>query len=240
MKSSADPGQAFEAGMGLLRMYDIAGRRKDGRALLASLGAILRTHRKSGALDSAALRDFESYRTLWKAESEYPDQVVVTRGRSRLFYSEVENQLIVPLTINGIPANYAIDTGSDTGIINVAEAKRLGLKIRKAPVDIDDELDPAMKGVGVAVADDLTIGNFHFRNVFFLVEKGDDDLSGLIGLSVLLPLETMRWSSDGSIEFGFPAQARDMAQSNVCLADPTLLTRAELDGKGVMLGLDTG
>jgi hypothetical protein len=240
MKSSADPGQAFEAGMGLLRMYDIAGRRKDVRALLADLGSILRTQRKTEVFDAASFREFESYRKLWNAESEYPDQMVVARGRSRLNYSEVENRLIVPLTINGIPANYEIDTGSDTGIINVAEAKRLGLKIHRQPVDIDDELDPAMKGVGVAVADDLAIGNFHFRNVYFLVEKGDDDLSGLIGLSVLLPMETMRWSSDGSIEFGFPAHARDIAQSNVCLADPTLLARAELDGKDVMLGLDTG
>ena len=240
MKSSADPAQAFEAGMGLLRMYDIAGRRTDERALLASLGSIVRACRKTRALDSASFQDFESYRNLLKAESEYPDQSVVARGRSRLLFSEVENQLIVPLTINGIPANYSIDTGSDTGILNVAEAKRLGLKIHRGLVDIDDELDPAMKGVGVAVADDLTIGNFHFRNVFFMVEKGDDDLSGLIGLSVLLPMKAMRWSSDGSIEFGFPAQARDVAQSNVCLADPTLLTRAELDGKSVMLGLDTG
>ena len=240
VKSSADPMQAFEAGIGLLRMYDITGRRKDTRALLAKLESILQTHRRTRILDSASLRDFESYRRISNAESEYPDQSVVSRGRSRLLYSEVENQLIIPLTINGKRANYSIDTGSDTGIISVAEAKRLGLKIHREPTNIDDELDPAMKGVGVAVADDLSIGNFHFRNVFFLVEKGDDDLSGLIGLSVLLPMETMRWSSDGSIEFGFPPEARNLAQSNVCLADPTMLTRAELDGKDVMLGLDTG
>src|SRR5215471_506600 len=65
MISSPDPGQAFEAGMGLLRMYDIAGRRKAGRALLAKLESILRAHRRTGVLDSAALRDFESYRRLW-------------------------------------------------------------------------------------------------------------------------------------------------------------------------------
>jgi len=240
MQSSADPMQVVEAGIGLLRIYDLAGRRKDGRALLAKLDSVLQTHRRTGALDAASLRDFKSYRRLWNTESEYPDQSVVTRGHSRLLYSEIENQLIVPLKINGIPANYSIDTGSDSGIISVAEARRLGLKVHRAPVDIDDELDPEMKGIGVAFADDLVIGNFHFRNVMFLVEKGDDDLSGLIGLSVLLPLETMRWSSDGSIEFGFPAQARDLAQANMCLADPTLLTRAELDGKSVLLGLDTG
>src|SRR5215472_5795369 len=37
MQSSADPMRVVEAGMGLLRMYDITGRRRDGRELLAKL-----------------------------------------------------------------------------------------------------------------------------------------------------------------------------------------------------------
>lgn len=239
MRPGGDPMESFEAGMGLLRIYEITGRRKDGRSLLAKLEQSVQALGKSGDIEPEALRLFERYRAEWNAASDYPDQSLAARGPSRLLYSEIGNQLIVPLKIDGAAANYAIDTGSESCVISVAEAKRLGLTVHSAPVEIEDGLDPDMKAAGVAIAGDLIIGNFHFRNVLFLVEEGDEDISGILGLSVLLALDTVRWNSDGTFEFGFPSPPRDLAAANLCFG-PMLLTQAALGAKNLLLGVDTG
>ncbi len=239
MKPGADPMQAFEAGMGLLRIYEFSGRRKDGRALLAKMDRLMQSFEKTRSISSAALRNFENYRAALSAATDYPDQSVVARGRSRLLYTEIENQLIVPLHINGAPANYMVDTGAESCFISAAEAKRLGLTVQPTSIEIGG-FDPDAKAAGVAVANDLTIGNFHLRNVLFLVQEGDDEASGALGLPVLLAFETLRWNSDGTMEFGFPAQPRNFAESNLALAGSLLWTLADLEGKKLLLGVDTG
>ncbi len=239
MKPGVDPMQAFEAGMGLLRIYEFSGRRKDGRALLAKMDRLMQSFEKTRAISSAALRNFENYRAALSAAADYPDQAIAARGRSRLLYTEIENQLIVPLRINGAPANYMVDTGAESCFMTAAEAKRLGLTVQPTSIEIGG-FDPDAKAAGVAVANDLTIGNFHLRNVLFLVQAGDDEASGAIGLPVFLALETLRWNSDGTMEFGFPAQPRNLAESNLALAGNLLLTLADLEGAKLLLGVDTG
>jgi len=239
MKPGADPLQAFEAGWGLLQIYDLSGRRKDGRALLSRLELLMQSLKGAHTIDPSAYRGFESIRAQLAALSGYPDQAVTARGRSRLTYGEVANQLIVPLLVEGTPANYIIDTGAEACTVSVAEARRLGLEVHAASVPMEVPYKHDAHATGIAVARDVVIGNFHLRNVSFLVTP-EDDTAGTIGLPLLLALETLRWSSDGIMEFGFPPQARNVGDANLCLVGSLLFTRAEIGSRPLVMLFDTG
>jgi hypothetical protein len=242
LKSSDDPVQAFEAGLGLQEIYELSGRLKDARTLFSRLDQRLRSMNRTQIIDSAAYHSFKNFRDELALLDNYPDQKVVSRGRSRLTYSMPDNQLIIPLTVNGRPANYMIDTGSSVCSIGALEAKRVGLKVRRKSVPLDTFGVEDHQAGGVAIADDLVIGNFHLRNVMFVVDPDDDDddMPGIIGLPVLMALETMRWNSDGTIEFGFPPAVRNLRDANVCVSNFLLLAKAEIQNRSLVSIFDTG
>ncbi len=240
MKAGGDSTQALEAARGLYEIYSLTGRYQDARSLLARTGQMMRSLEASRAIDPAARQSFEKLRRQLAAVSGYPDQAIVARGASRLFYAEVENRLTIPLTVNGAPANYLIDTGAQTSVIGVAEAKRLGLTVLAHAVARSDTISPEVRNAdGVAIAADVVIGNFHLRNVRFLV-MADANLDGILGLPVLLAFQTLRWNSDGTIEFGFPSEARNLSQSNLCLVNSSLLTNGGIGERKLALIVDTG
>jgi hypothetical protein len=188
--SAAFKAGSFEAGLGLLRLYELSGRRQDARSLLAAMDRM--------AKEPSPL--YEQYRARLAAAGDAPDQQVAARGPSWLLYSETDRRLIVPLVVNGAPANYALDPAADSCAMSAAEAARLGLKPKN----------------GVTVAADIWIGKFHLKHVTFLVTP-ENAAAGTLGLTVLLALETVRWTSGGVLEFGFPAQSRNIRLANVSL-----------------------
>ncbi len=242
----SDPAHWADTLAGLRWIYQLTGRRNAIPALLASVERIQRDMVKSGALSPEEAKQLEPVRDVLSAESQFPNQIVAARGFSRLFYFETAHQIRIPLAIRGQPANYVIDTGSQECIMAVSEARRLGLTVHPTPSKLAvpgaDFKEQVKTPAGVALADDLVIGNFHLRNVLFTVMPDEDTPGGVIGLPVLLALETMRWNSDGTLEFGFPAQPRDLAAANLAFANPLLVTKAQIAGFAVplVLGLDTG
>src|SRR4026207_1097361 len=100
----------------------------------------------------------------------------------------------------------------------------------------------------IAVADLITVGNFHIRNVAFLVfpdiQEPWNDLQpgerGALGISVLLAIQTARFSKDGTLEIGFPAKGGSVQQANLCFGGPLPLVAGECGGRPVTLVLDTG
>jgi len=241
LRPDADPAQAVETALGLEQVYTMSGRFQDARELLARLDRLLHDFESTGAIEPAALHQFESLRAELDALAGYPDQTVVARGRSRLLYAETDNELLIPLRVNRTPANYVIDTGSEMNYLSASEARRLGLKVRPTSIPLATWGPAGQAATGVAVADDLVIGNFHLRNVVFGVTPDDEDGSGaagIVGMPVLLALETLRWNSDGAIEFGFPPPPG--AAANLCFVGGLLFTQASTAGRNVLLGLDTG
>jgi hypothetical protein len=169
----------------------------------------------------------------------YPDQTIARRGYSRVEYGQLNNLLLAPLSINGIDADYVTDSGSDVSVISQTEAKRLGLKVHPFS-EIAGGYGLTHKLSGVAVADRVTIGEFELRHVAFMV---DDDvppaIDGILGLPVLIALETMRWNSDGTLEIGVAPQPKNIRDSNLCFTYG-LLASAAVEGRPVMLDFDTG
>jgi len=242
-RSETDFAQAFEAGLGLLKIDMLSGRYRDARAVLSRMEQSLRSSRNTQPIAPVFHAMFSAFRAALEPLSGYPDQAVVAQGahgaRSRLLYAEVDNQLIVPLLINGRAANYSIDTGAEASVMSAAEARRLGLTVHPVSASFSTFGSHSGQATGVTVAADLVIGNFHLRNVFFLVTP-DEDAGGLLGLPLLLAFQTLRWGSDGILEFGYPAQPRNLRESNLCLAGGLPLTSARIGNRSLVLGVDTG
>ena len=91
------------------------------------------------------------------------------------------------------------------------------------------------------MAQELTIGNFRLRNVPFLVQADkDSDDDGIIGLPVMLALETVRWGSDGMMDIGFPAGGLNVREANLAFGGDKILTTVGFGKRQLDLHLDTG
>lgn len=227
--------QAFEAALRLEQIYQLSGRRKEARALLDRMAAITQAR----PIEAHGRKQFALYRAELEPLTAYPDQTLVSGGPSQLGYAEVDNRIVLPIEVNGVAANYMIDTGASASTITESETKRLGLTVHPVSLALDAAADESAPPIGVAVARDFIIGNFHFRNVTFVVVP-DDGPGDIIGLPVLLALKTLKWDAAGSIAFGFPGQPQNLAQSNLCLAGSSLLTRTQVAKQNANFIVDTG
>lgn len=242
MKSDPDPVRRVEAGALLVEMYARADHRKAARAQLETLDNLLRDLADAQAVDRSVQRALKRIRAEMAALNAAPDQTVVSRGLSRIPYFLIDNMILLPLIVNGTPANYYLDTGSEESFLGESEAKRLGLTVVPTSIPIPLETygghDDAV-ATGVAVAHDLVIGNVHLRDVAFLVSK-DDGPDGILGMPLILALETLRWNSDGTVDIGFPPQPRDPSAANLCLERGRLVTEAAFGSEKLSLFVDTG
>ena len=67
----------------------------------------------------------------FEAFAQGGEQVVARRGPSRLRYRMAGNNLVIPVSVNGKPANYILDTDFNICGISESEARRLGLAVRE-------------------------------------------------------------------------------------------------------------
>ena len=148
--------------------------------------------------------DFRGVMALFSVASQLPRQDVMQRGFSKLRWASRNGQVCVPVSVNGRPAQYSIDTGADLSAVSAAEAERLGLAIHPLPGFHAQDLSGVGFDAAVAMADELKSGEYRFRNVLFLVPiRGNSPSAcesggGIIGLNVLLGFERFQWDSDGT------------------------------------------
>jgi hypothetical protein len=63
---------------------------------------------------------------------------------------------------------------------------------------------------------------------------------GIIGLPILLAMQTVRWTPTGSFEFAFPAQDLDLRASNMLFHNSNPVIQVTVEGKHLDFTLDTG
>lgn len=191
--------------------------------------------------------DVQNARTFYAGFSRYPDQTVAASLPAKVRYRIDDGNMFIPVTINGKSANYMIDTGANLSTISVSEAKRLGMTIHAMTAKGYDATGGEV-AFRTAVADRLQIGNFRLRNVAFLV-MGDDqqpfvdtaqDQRGILGLPVLLALQTVRWRRDGTFEGGVQLKRNGIPAPNLCFEGGDLVTQAEFGKRKISLQVDTG
>jgi hypothetical protein len=150
------------------------------------------------------------------------------------------------VVINGKEVTYGFDTGGQQSVMGESDAKMLGLTLKHVETKGNESSGTAIPGFDIAIAKDFVIGGLHLQNVVFLVlqDTGEPFVHfpvgqrGLIGLPVLIAMETMRWNrTAGRCEFGPAARAKAPSLRNLLFDGGTPIVQVSVDGKHITVGL---
>jgi len=190
---------------------------------------------------------------LLEALIKYPEQTVAARGLSRLEFTQTDDGIIIPVSVNGKTARFIVDTGAGISTLTESQARSLSVAIHDDHFSVQDFTGKDFT-CRLGIAEEIAAGKFRLRNVPFCVmpngppdraAAAPDSTPGVLGLPVLLAFETIRWiykeeTRNGSFEIGFPSTRRNLAQSNVCFVGEGLAARTDLGDRHLALDLDTG
>jgi hypothetical protein len=171
------------------------------------------------------------------------------RQASAQFACEVRDSGVsVPLTINGRPVQWFVDTGANITLVSDAEATRLGLSIRTSNGTATD-LNGGSTGVRTAIAKHLVIGRTRLDNVQLLVLPVDQmpwkelpaGKQGILGLPVVIALDALRWTRSGTCSTGSVAISGNRSEGGPLRYNGLqVLTSVGIDGRDVEFVLDSG
>ena len=150
-------------------------------------------------------------------------------------------------SIHGVRVTYWFDTGAELSILSESEAKRFGLPIQSASVQVGD-VNGTQVQARIATADELTIGSLRVRHVASLVFPDNqppfDQLAhgsrGLIGLPVLLAFKTFTWGMEKTFEIGPASPLKSVPHANLCFDGNHPLVQVAYDKRPLVFTLDTG
>jgi hypothetical protein len=185
-----------------------------------------------------------------------PALKVISRSPTRTAATDWQGSGIVgiPATVNGMEAQFGLDTGAVMSVVTEAEAKRLRLRFTPGQAYFEGSSGTHTTG-RYAVASHLKIGDMELRDVSFLVLADGLDVfatvplgqQGIIGLPVLMALRTVRWSRSPDnrrqLTLGFPSahpKSRDLRDANLAFDDCAPLASFEFEGRRFSADLDTG
>jgi tetratricopeptide (TPR) repeat protein len=184
---------------------------------------------------------------LLHALARSPDMTVAKRRPSTVHRAPADHSL--PFKLNGKEDSFGFDTGAGISIMSDREAAHLGLTPEAVSGKIDDASGNGVSGIRVAVANDLVIAGLHLKNIPFLVVPDTNEPfvefppneygRGLIGLPVLLAMQTLRWQPRGDLEFGFPSEA-PTELSNLLFHNASPVVQVTVQNRILDFTLDTG
>jgi hypothetical protein len=157
-------------------------------------------------------------------------------------------EIAVPLAINGQTASFALDTDSNVSAISEAEAKRLGMRMVASQVQFHGVTGSIAPGARMAIADRLTVGKTELRNVTFVVLRDAQEPfvelplgeRGVLGLPVLLAIQTLRWNREHRLDLGFRPERANLRSANLCFEGVDPLAEVEVGERRLAFLIDTG
>jgi predicted aspartyl protease len=153
----------------------------------------------------------------------------------------------LPFSINGVHGTYWFDTGAELSVLTESEAKRFGLRLHQASVQVGD-VNGTQVNMRIAVADELAIGSIRIRHVAFLVlpddqppfNAGSPGSRGLIGIPVLLAFSRFVWGADRTFEISPESSHKRVPHADLCFDGNHPLVQLEYNNRSLEFTLDTG
>ncbi|HEX4758326.1 MAG TPA: pepsin/retropepsin-like aspartic protease family protein [Terracidiphilus sp.] len=238
---AADPraNEAFEACEMLANMNFRQGRFREALAEAEAAHAV--------KPESA---DLNNMLPLLRGLAESPDMSIAQRRSSRFeMKADSDGSRGLPVLINGKEVRYGFDTGAALSVMGESDAKLLGLTVKHVETKLNEASGTAIPGFNIAVAEDLVIAGLHLKNVpfFVLQDTGEPFVHvpvgrrGLIGLPVLLAMQTVRWEpSSGWFAFGKAAEMKNHEAQNLLFHGATAIVQVHVKDKALIFSLDTG
>jgi predicted aspartyl protease len=193
--------------------------------------------------------DLNNMLPLLRALAETPDMAVAQRRSSRFqMKADSDGSRGLPVLIDGKEVTYGFDTGAALSVMGESDAKLLGLAVKHVETKLTEASGTAIPGFNIAVAGDLAIAGLHLKNVpfFVLQDTGEPFVHtpvgrrGLIGLPVLLAMETVRWEPSGWFAFGKAARMKNHEAQNMLFHGATAIVQVQVKDKPLIFSLDTG
>jgi hypothetical protein len=176
--------------------------------------------------------DLINARLLFAAWSKHPDQSTGSDRPSHFRGQATRDGIVLPVSIHGKIAHWALDTGANFSLISEREAALFGVAVDETSANVRDAAGGVAR-IRTAVVDELAIGDSILRNVAFLVlpdsQQPMSDVKpgerGVIGIQVPVALRSLAWKADGSFESGFRSAGRARVDANLCFDGLTPVTR---------------
>jgi predicted aspartyl protease len=230
---------SHEADMAREWLVDVHFRSGHYHSALDELKQLLDRHPRERSLLEA--------RSLFTALSQQGDMEVVTRAPARSSWHTEEGNMFVPVVVNGVSGDYILDSGANLSTLSVSEAQRLGLKLQAGEGTGKDYAGNNL-AFQAAIAPELRLGPIVLRNVSFGVVADKQqpfvDLPegkrGVLGISILLAVQTWRWSKDGTLEMGFGSAGYVKGRENLAFSGSNPLLLAEFAKTLLTFHLDLG
>ncbi|MGD0894114.1 MAG: retropepsin-like aspartic protease [Terracidiphilus sp.] len=196
-------------------------------------------------------RDAEDIRNILptlKVLSSFHEQTVASADPATVAAEFKDQNLVLPVTIDGVQAHYIFDNGFSLSAMSEAEAVRLGLKVRDVKTNIDT-MSGAQVGVRIAVADDLEVAGVHLRNVaFYVLPRNEPPLNqlapgrqGILGLPVILAMRRFQWSpAEHTFTVLRPRNEPSNHAPNLAFESTSTFALISFQGKALEFSLDAG
>ena len=185
--------------------------------------------------------------TLVRLFEQLPDLIVVSRKPAAVAYTTWSGgQMVTPLMING-QGPFCARQRHEHVCISEAGAKRLGMRVSANEVAFTGVTGSSAPGGHTAVADRLKVGGTDFRNVPFLVVPDiagklmdyPVEERGILGLPVMLAIQTFRWNREHRLELGFNSPGGRRV-ANLCFDGTEPMVEVTVESRRVAFVLDTG
>ena len=155
----------------------------------------------------------------------------------------------VELSVNGVQAQWLLDTGANHSVVSKSFAERLGLKFAPGAAEAQGGLTGIESPLRLALLPTLQMGGATLQNVVVLVvDDGNLDINlgkysyqihGIIGYPVFQALGTITFQHAGEFTAGYKTRVTsEGARMYMKLLTPVI--ECKLAGKNLPFGFDTG
>lgn len=189
--------------------------------------------------------DVANFLGMLKGFNAHPDFAVISNQVARFSCDFDARGAFVPLTVNGRALNWSLDTGATSSALTESEARLIGLRIETGGSVRD--MTGHYTTARIAVAETMSLGGAHFRNVPFIVVSDSTPIignepagrQGAIGPLELVALGSFRSLGGGKCESGWAAVATD-DQPNLAFDGLKVVTRVPFGPRALDFVLDSG
>jgi hypothetical protein len=231
------PGMLLEARELLLGMDFRAGRYRD--ALLQAQLILM---------NKADAKDVANFLPTLRILAPYKRQTVSATSTSAIKIELMDQNLVLPITVNGKEGNYLLDNAFSLSGMSESEAQRLKLPVHTVSTQIDS-MSGAHVSVRIAVVADLIIGHTHLKNVAFYILPNDNPpfnqlasgRRGILGLPVVLALCHFAWDPTANTFriFSGPTSG-EMSRANLAFDGSSIFVHLSFRGTPFDMSLDSG
>jgi predicted aspartyl protease len=180
--------------------------------------------------------------------STHDNQSIVERHPGTVTMDVDDENLVLPVDVNGISGHYILDNGFSVSGVSESEAQRLKLDVHDVATNIDS-MNGAQVKIRVAVAANFVLAGVQLHNVAFYVLPDDQPpfnqlqagRRGILGLPVILALGHVKWSVTDHLFSVLPlTEGGSLAKANMAFDGTGTLCRLFFYGKPLQFSLDLG